>query len=258
MIKGFVDASFALGNTEYLEYALRCARFLRKKAFCTDGRIKRNLKPGKTQIPGFLDDYAYLADAWISLYQATLEKSWLEEAMKIISIAIQLFEEPSTGLFFYSPAEQTQLSVRKRIIQDNVLPSPSAVIAKVMQTAGIYSENTDLLSRSDMLCQIAIPGLITGGPYMSGWSSLMLNQFTGYKELTISGPAASEWIYKLQKQYLPDVLICGEGLFIDLPVKFKDNPAGRNCAVICKAKECSLPIYSYNELLEMITSKNQV
>jgi uncharacterized protein len=255
MIIGFIDAFHALDDKHYLEMALKNARFLKQHSFSTDGTIKRNLKPGKTQIPGFLDDYAYLAEAWISLYQSTLDRSWLDDAMRIVSKAIQLFEEPSTGLLFYTPDRHAQSSIRTKIIQDNVMPSPLAIMAKVMHLIGVCMANPDLIARSETLCKAMIPGLVTGGPYMAVWSSLILNHSATYKEVDICGPAATEWANNLQRHYLPEVIIYKAELNNKLRQISPDNLNDTTYAIVCSDKVCGMPIYSYEELLKTIYSK---
>jgi uncharacterized protein len=257
MIKGLIDGYMAFNNEEYLGMALSSARFLKKNAFQPDGTLKRNLKPGKTLIPGFLDDYACLADAWLSIYQATLDISWLDEAVKIIAKAIELFEESSSGLFFYTPLGHEQMQLRKKIIQDNVMPSPVAIMAKIMHVAGIFLSNSDLISRSEKVSKTMIPSLITGGPYMAGWSSLILNHSVGYKEVNVFGPEANEWINKMRKNYLPHVLIRKDNLDAKLEPTFHDDKRNRTFAVICKNNQCGLPIYSSDELIKSVQSINQ-
>ncbi len=252
MIKSLTDAFLALGNNEYLERAVENARYLMKNAYMPDGSLQRNLKKGKTIIPGFLDDYAYLAEAWLALYKATFNNSWLTEAAQIISMAIGLFEEPVSGLFFYTPAGHTQFAVRKKIIQDNVLPSPTAIMGKVMLLAGIYLGNEDLLIRSEKLCKAVIPSLVTGGPYMSGWSSIILNYARGPKEITIFGSESGEWRTKLSRLYLPDVIIFGAELNINREANDIEKHAEQTYAIICSGKQCGLPIYTFNELLNSI------
>ena len=75
MLKGYVDAYKAIGNQEYLNIALKNAQFLKERMQDQDGRLNRNYKDGKSVINAFLDDYAHMIHAYLSLYEVTFEES---------------------------------------------------------------------------------------------------------------------------------------------------------------------------------------
>ncbi|MEO6130803.1 MAG: thioredoxin domain-containing protein, partial [Saprospiraceae bacterium] len=80
MLQGYVDAYRVTGDTKYLDRALRNAHFLKKEMIRDDYRLDRNYKNGKSTINGFLDDYANVIQAFISLYQSTFDSTWLHLA----------------------------------------------------------------------------------------------------------------------------------------------------------------------------------
>jgi len=73
-----------------------------KFAMSKENQIFRNFKDGKSSIPGFLDDYAFVCSAFIELYQATFDQQWLKIAQKICEIVIENFFDKDTGMFFYT------------------------------------------------------------------------------------------------------------------------------------------------------------
>jgi uncharacterized protein YyaL (SSP411 family) len=78
MLQGYIDAYRVTGNKPYFDRAKKCAEFIRDKMISKDYQVLRNFKNGKASINGFLDDYAITIQAFVSMYQATFDTTWLE------------------------------------------------------------------------------------------------------------------------------------------------------------------------------------
>ena len=83
MLKGYVDAYMAFNDEKFLTMALKNAHFLLNRQFKEDGGLYRNYKNGKSTIDAYLEDYATLIDAYLSLYQVTLDENWLQTAKQL-------------------------------------------------------------------------------------------------------------------------------------------------------------------------------
>ena len=77
MLKGYIDAFKALGDEKYLETALKNANFITDKLLLPDGNILHNYKNGNANINGYLEDYCFVIEAFISLYEVTIDEKWL-------------------------------------------------------------------------------------------------------------------------------------------------------------------------------------
>lgn len=91
-IGGLARASAALDEIDherakgYLEHAIRAAKFLREKMYDeASGRLKRVYHEGSGDVAGFADDYAFLVQGLIHLYEATFDESYLEWANRLQS-----------------------------------------------------------------------------------------------------------------------------------------------------------------------------
>ncbi|MEM9929573.1 MAG: thioredoxin domain-containing protein, partial [Bacteroidota bacterium] len=84
MISGYADAYRALGTAAYRGRAVQAGNFIWKHIRDEDNRLNRNFKGGSSAINAFLDDYAFLAQAYVDLYQITFEETWLSRAAKLI------------------------------------------------------------------------------------------------------------------------------------------------------------------------------
>src|SRR5207342_322201 len=80
MIAALADAGAALGRQEYLDAAAGCARFILESMRDSDGRLLRTWKDGDARLNAYLEDHAYLLEALLRLYEATLEVRWFDAA----------------------------------------------------------------------------------------------------------------------------------------------------------------------------------
>ena len=148
MLKGYIDAYYALGNAEYLETAMANARFIEKNFMRPNGGLWRSFNNGKAGIEAFLDDYALLARSYISLYQATYDIHWLEQARLFTDYAVANFDNEQSVLFFYTSNKAESLVARKMETADNVIPASNSVLAEVLYILGEYFADTAYLEMS--------------------------------------------------------------------------------------------------------------
>ena len=78
MLKGYVDAYRVFDDAHFLEIALKNANFIEKSLLKEDGTLYRNYKDNRASINGYLEDYSAIIDAYISLYEVTLDDKWLQ------------------------------------------------------------------------------------------------------------------------------------------------------------------------------------
>ena len=99
MLKGFVDAYKALKNEAYLEIALRNSDFIIKNLWLAEGNLLHNWKNGKSTINGYLEDYCFVIDGFISLYEVTFDEKWLQNAKQLTDYCFEHFYDDE-NLFF--------------------------------------------------------------------------------------------------------------------------------------------------------------
>lgn len=240
MLKGYVDAYLALGNAEYLEAALKNARFLEKNMIRKDGQLWRNYHKGKGSTDAFLEDYALLAKAFIYLYQATFDIHWLETARSITAYAMGHFGGDSGGMFFYTSDTSEDLIVRSKELTDTVMPSSNAVLAEVLYLLGEYFMLDSYIQMSTSMLNQVVPKMATAGPYYSNWGSLLgLITYKPY-EVAIVGTNALEKSRKMQQHYLPTAMYMG-GEKENLPLLENKLVGQRTVIYVCRNKTCKTP-----------------
>jgi len=130
MISAFARAGAALAEVKYLEAAVNAAEFI--KAHLTDprtGELRRSWREGRVLEAGFAEDYAFLIQGLLDLYEATFEIVWLQWTVDLQGIMDRLFWDEAGGGYFSSAEGDPHLLVRMKEDYDGAEPSANSVAA---------------------------------------------------------------------------------------------------------------------------------
>ncbi|NNM05332.1 MAG: thioredoxin domain-containing protein, partial [Gemmatimonadetes bacterium] len=131
VLRTLAEAAPALNRPDYLDAARTNAEFL-LESLRDQGRLRRSWKNGQSKILAFLEDYAGLGNALLTLYEATLDPRWLAEGRELAGQVIDLFWEEEEGVFFDSPKDGEKLVVRPREAMDNATPSGNSLAIELL------------------------------------------------------------------------------------------------------------------------------
>ena len=146
-MSGFAEAGSAFGRDDWVQIAVTNAEFIFDRLVRSDGRVMRSCKADSDDpaiILGFLEDYAYLANALTHLYEATFDLKWLEQSERLCDGMIELFWHPADGVFYDTGTDQEELIVRPRDTFDNAQPSGSSAASMALLRCAEFTGNTDL------------------------------------------------------------------------------------------------------------------
>ncbi|MBI2923850.1 MAG: thioredoxin domain-containing protein [Planctomycetes bacterium] len=142
MIGALASAGRALGEPRYLAAAEKAAGFLMKRLRRPDGHWFHQHVGDSASVDAFLDDYAFLAEGFLLLHQATQKTEYLRVAVSAAAAMIEDFGDPQGG-FFNTSSSGERLIARLKESYDGALPSGNAVAALTLFRLA------DLCSRSD-------------------------------------------------------------------------------------------------------------
>lgn len=131
MIKSFAQAARVLKQDDYLRAATDAAEFL-LTVNSTNGRLLRSYKDGQAKFNGYQEDYAYLIDALLAIYEANYQTKWLVEARRLADLMIDQFWDEQDGGFFFTSNDHEQLITRSKEYSDNATPSGNSVAVDVL------------------------------------------------------------------------------------------------------------------------------
>jgi len=252
MIKAYVDAYRALGEQIYLDRALRIISFIEKSMQHPDGGLWRNYAQGKPGVAGMLDDYAFLAEAYLEWYQISFDIHWLHRADALVQFAMQHFTHPASPSFFYT-SDQLNPAAGLRIMEmeDQVIPSSNAVMAHVLYRLGIYLQHDPYTEHAMQMLESVLAQIDSSPIYMSRWAQLLGLTGHGIYEIAILGHAARAMALEMQKHFLPDCLYMG-GTDENLPLLQHKRISGQTRIYICRNHICQAPVQSVDEALAQI------
>jgi uncharacterized protein len=138
MITALAQGSSVLGDSSYLDTATRCAEFIWSKQW-QSGKLLRIYKDGQSKINGCLDDYAYLLEALVALYEAGLDSKWIERAKELANTVIEEFWDEKEGGFFLSGRSGEPLIAKLKNPADEALPSANSKAALALLKLGQLS-----------------------------------------------------------------------------------------------------------------------
>jgi uncharacterized protein len=140
MLAAFAEAAQALDRVDYLDVANSNAEFLHSTMRAKDGRLLRTWKAGsQAKYNGYLEDYAFLAEGLLALYQTTFDGRWFQWARQLGDDMLAHFADTGNAGFYDTRDDHEQLIHRPKDLQDNAIPSGNAMAAHVLLKLGLYT-----------------------------------------------------------------------------------------------------------------------
>ena len=252
MIKGYVDAYKVFQQKEYLDAALKNANFILDKQLQDSGALLHNYKDGKSSINGYLEDYSAIIDAFIGLYEVTLDEKWINNAKNLADYTFINFFDKEKSMFYFTSKEDKELVTRTFEYRDNVIPASNSMMAKNLSIlAHHYDENNFSNTAKQMLHNIKLDISAYPNGY-SNWLDLMLNYQHKYFELVVVGENAIEKISEINKEYLPQVMIAGSTTDKKSPLLELRYIEGETMIYVCVNNACKLPVTSTSDALKLL------
>ena len=248
MLQALLDAYYALGEGQYWDLAYSNARFIKQYLLQGD-TVAHGYYQGEILGNGYLEDYAWVVRAWISLYQMTLEEAWLWQAVALTENALTSFGDSSSPLLHMSASTSNALLINPIEVLDEATLSPNAVMAHNLLQLGALCQREDYDARAQDMVASGYPLFEDNPVYIASWAhvyALQLHRVT----VAITGSQCKEWAYEIKKQY-PDVIVAGAIATSDLPLlqgKATGSVQGTS-AYICHHRTCLSPVHSLADSL---------
>ncbi len=253
MILGLLDAYNAFSEPRFLNLALKNIQFLEKNLIA-HSKCYRTFKNKRSDTEGFLEDYAFLIRAYVSLYQATFEEPWLTKANLWCTYVVDHFWDETEGYFYFTGSAAEKLIARKKEIFDNVIPSSNSVMARNLFHLGTLLDRTDWKEKAVQMTS-SLKSIITSEPaYNSHWAMLALEISNPFAEIALVGAKALEFRNELAKHDIPLSVFMGTRDSSNLPL-LKDKPASSITTLyVCFNNTCKKPVSTIEEALANLES----
>ncbi len=249
MLKAYTDAYQAFGDPYYLDCAIKNADFLQAHFFDHQGKLWRNYKDGTASITAFLEDYAWLSLALISLYECTSKLKYLELSKSLVDTAIAHYFNEDVGLFYFTSAQGEQLIARKMEVNDNVIPASNSVMLQALYKLSKFYTNTHYLSLVKRMLSKVSPKLYKSGPYLANWAIVVGYLSHGFAEVVSGGSEHAVHQKQLLQHYLPNAIFMA-GTTEDLALM--KAKTGTNHIYVCVDQTCQQPVTKVSDAVQQL------
>ena len=253
MLSGYVDAYKTTQNEDYLTIALKNASFIQNQLYKSEGNLHRSFKNGESSINAYLEDYAFIIEACIKLYEVTFDFKWLNFSKELADYSIQNFHDEKTGLFYFTSKKDQPLITRNYELSDNVIPASNSVMAHNLFMLSKYFGEEEFLNISEKMLNSVTPQLQDYPQGYSNWLSLKINFSHNFYEVVIMGSNAKALLAELNQKYLPNILIAGSIVESNSSPLFQHRfKKDENLIYVCSNGACQLPVKTITSALELI------
>jgi len=169
-IKAFTEAGRLLGNPKYISIARRSAEYMWAIAYnAKTASLKHEIFQGHVQIDGFLDDYALLGRAYMSLYGATRQQVWLDRAVKLGDALLKRFARPDGTLLTSTSGKD--LLITPLDDGDNAQPSGTSAAVGLLLHLAKTTGKTEYAEAAGKIVR-RLSGQLDNQPH--AWSTLVV------------------------------------------------------------------------------------
>ena len=250
MNTAYSKAYAALGLPAYKQRAVDNMAFLSLKMAKSDGSWNHTYKNNQAKLPAFLDDYAYLIQAYIHLQEITGNENYLLQAKALTEMVITHFTEPETGFFYYTHEHQTDVILRKKEVYDGATPSGNAVMALNLHYLSIVFDQKEWNRQAEQMIHSLQSAMIKHPSSFGVWASLMQVLQVGAIEIAIIGLESNNNLFPVLNKYIPNKIIqSAETNSPVFPLLSKNETKAELAFYSCKNYACKAPFFNIQDFL---------
>ena len=258
MISAFIKGYKISGESKYLKVGLSATNFYQAE-FEEHGVLNRVFKDGTSKLNAYLDDYAYLTNAIVDMFEITGELKHLEFAIKLSDYLVEHFWDEKNSSFFFTADNHEKLIIRPKSNYDLSMPSGNSVAANAfLRLYHITQEEKFHKITQKILESQAV--MASENPFAFGYLlNVLYLAIKKPTEITILNTENHELIDILNKKFIP------ESIMVQIDTKSKLDSLSKllfftgkqfsqneTNVFVCKDFSCSLPLTNIEDVEENI------
>ena len=266
MISAMALGAQVLGDEKYRAAAERAAGFVFTHLYDREPRqLYRRWRDGERKVNGTADDYAFLVQGLVDLYEASFSVRWLEWAAELAEETNRRFLDPKAGGFFMTEEGSPDwLLLRVKEDADNVEPSASSVAALNLLRLAEFTDRRDFAEAAEKTLRHFVPAMRDYPRAVPQMLAALHFALAGSRQIVLLGPTASEGTRRLlgevRQRFLPDKVLAlaeddaaqkalsGVAPFVASLRKVEDRPT----AFVCVGRACDLPVTDPQRLASLL------
>ena len=252
VIQGLVDATIAFGDKSFLELALKNATFIIENVMQSSGKLFHSWKHGKSSIDGFLEDYALVIQAFISLFEITGDEQWLHLSEKLVSYSFSNFYDDESGLFYFSDNSNNSVVTNHFQKEDNVIPAANSVMANNLHKLYLIMAKPEYLNIAKKMLHPIKQQFLNYPMAFANWGTFILKVILPFYEVAILGADAESVLREMQKEFHPNILWIFSKSESKIPILKNRIVPGKTLVYVCKEGVCQLPVKTARQAFEIM------
>jgi uncharacterized protein YyaL (SSP411 family) len=265
MISAYARAAQVLDEPRYLETAIRATKFLRANLYDQKSKLLfRNYREGRSQIEAFADDYAFVIQGLLDLYEASFDIDWLKFAIELQETQDRLFFDNKNGGYFSTSGQDASVVLRMKDDNDSAEPAASSIAALNLLRLAQLRDDKQLEDRAKK----TIDGF---APTLSHFASAMPQMLVALdyslakpRQIVIAGStdtdAMKALLAEIHRHFLPNKILIladgGEGqTFLsgkNEAIRAMTPIDGKPAAYVCENFTCKVPVTDPKALRDLL------
>ncbi|PYK86106.1 MAG: thioredoxin domain-containing protein [Verrucomicrobia bacterium] len=268
MISAYTRAAQALGEPRYLAVATRATKFLRANLYDQSRNLLfRNYREGRSHIEGFADDYAFLIQGLIDLYEASFDVEWLKFAIELQETQDRLFFDEKNGGYFSTSGKDSSVPLRLKDDNDSAEPAANSVAALNLLRLAQFRDDKQLQDRAKKTIEAFGATLSHFASAMPQMLVALNSSFSKPRQIVVAGkrdaPDTKALLAEVHRRFLPNKILLladggdgqrylGEKLEAIRAMSMVD---GKPAAYVCENFTCKAPVTDPKQLAQLLSAR---
>jgi uncharacterized protein YyaL (SSP411 family) len=253
VIAALAKAGQVFADPKYLQAAVKTSDFVMSK-MRKEKTILHSYAKGRSEIEGFLDDYAFLVWGLIEIYEANFDDNILRTAVDLTRIMIDRFWDEKNGGFYFTAKDAADVILRRKEAYDGALPSGNSVSLLNLLRLGRLTGSPSFEEMASRMFKV-FADEIKRAPAAHSFTLVGLEFITGPTfNVVIVGEthekSTSEMLEALRRYFLPGLLISMHKPSAN--DKAYEEIEGQVTAYVCHGQTCMPPTNNVSKMLELL------
>ncbi len=254
MIGALAEAGAVLERADYVEAAWACAEFVLERMRDANGHLLRTYKDGGARLNAYLEDHAFLLEALLTLYEATFEPRWFEEAEQLAETILTRFGDPEHGGFFSTSADHELLIARRKEIGDHPIPSGNSSAALgLLRLAALSGERRYEEQAEQVFRLFAKPAVSHPEPFAYLLRAIDFH-LSPTVEVALVGEQLDELAQVVRAEHRPHLVLAAGPQGSETPALLRERTTldGSPTAYVCERFACKQPVTETKALFALL------
>jgi len=267
MISAYARGAQVLNSSRYLESAARAAKFVRSQLWDEKNKtLYRAYRGGRGTVEGFADDYAFVIQGMVDLYEASFDVEWLKFAIELQEAQDRLFFDEKNGGYFSTSGRDKSVVLRMKDDNDSAEPAASSVAALNLLRLAQFRDEKQLEERGKKTIR-AFSATISRFPSAMPQMLVALDfSLSKPRQIVIAGkpdaPETKALLAEVHRHFLPNkILLLADGADGQKYLGEKNEALrsmlvlnGKPAAYVCENFTCEAPVTDPDDLRKLLTT----